>query len=55
VVLPNNSANNATTANTPIPMPIGRRIPSGMYVLVQNAATPAANTQWSATAWGRNY
>jgi hypothetical protein len=55
VVLPAVSADSSTVANGPIVIPVNERIPTGMFLLVTNHASPNAGTQWVATAFGGNY
>jgi hypothetical protein len=50
------AADHATNQTTPVVwIPPFSRLPTGTFLLVQQSASPAASTQWDATAFARDY
>lgn len=55
VALPSVTADSTSAANNPIDVPINLRLPASMTILATNHAAPAANTAWTAAAFGGDY
>jgi hypothetical protein len=49
------SAANASSAVTPVIIPVNKQVEAGMSILVTNHAAPAANTAWKAVAYFGDY
>lgn len=55
VALASQTADQATTATTPVIVPMNFVLPAGWSVLITNHAAPAANTNWKTIPIGGNY